>query len=553
MSSKNKRVLVTSGLPYSNGRLHVGHIAGAYLPADIYVRYLRLTGREVSFVCGSDDHGVAIMLTADKEGKTPAEVAQHYHRLQKADFEGLGIHFDVYGSTSQTKFHAKTSQNFFLKLFEKNCFEKKVTRQHYDETKQVFLPDRYVKGTCSFCDTPNQNGDQCENCGKVLDIETLKNPISVLSGKPASVRETTHWFLDLTQFQGAVERWLEKAEMRDTTKNYVRSLLSQGLVKRSMTRDISWGIPVPLDDPDAKGKVLYVWFDAPIGYISNTMQLCETRGENPEQYADWWKSPDTEIIHFIGEDNTIFHCVIWIAMLSAEGSFQLPKAVVVNQFLNIKFPDKEVEKISKSRGTAVWIGDYLAEGGNPDVLRYYLTAIAPEKARTVYKPEDLQLRNNTDLANTLGNFVNRVLSFTLKHVGNEVPAVDQSKIADADKSFVLRFEVTQLAVTGQISDYNFKNALELVMEFARECNRYVDEKAPWVTRKTDMETTKVTLCCGLNAIKLLGTLLAPFLPFAAAQINKALSIEDPKWADASRPLDPGTPIHSPGILFTKVE
>ncbi|MEZ4752319.1 MAG: class I tRNA ligase family protein, partial [Bdellovibrionota bacterium] len=328
---------------------------------------------------------------------------------------------------------------------------------------------------------------------------------------------------------------------------------AQGLVKRSMTRDISWGIPVPLDDPEAKGKVLYVWFDAPIGYISNTMQLCENRGQTAEEYVDWWKSPDTDIVHFIGEDNTIFHCVIWIAMLSAEGSFQLPKAVVVNQFLNIKFLDKEVEKISKSRGTAVWIGDYLAEGGNPDVLRYYLTAIAPEKARTVYKPEDLQLRNNTDLANTLGNFVNRVLSFTLKHVGNEVPSVDADKITDADKSFMLRFEATQLAVTGQISSFNFKNALELIMEFARECNRYVDEKAPWVTKKTDMETTKVTLSCGLNAIKLLGTLLGPFLPFAAEKINSALSIERPEWKDAARPLEPGTKLQSPGILFSKME
>ncbi|MCB0416986.1 MAG: methionine--tRNA ligase [Bdellovibrionales bacterium] len=553
MSSDKKRVLVTSGLPYSNGRLHVGHIAGAYLPADIYVRYLRLTGREVSFVCGSDDHGVAIMLTADKEGKTPAEVAEHYHKLQNADFEGLGIHFDVYGSTSQTKFHAKTSQDFFLKLFEKNYFEKKVTRQHYDESKQVFLPDRYVKGTCSFCGTPDQNGDQCENCGKVLDIDTLKDPISVLSGKPASVRETTHWFLDLTQFQGAVEKWLQHAEMRDTTKNYVKSLLAQGLVKRSMTRDISWGIPVPLDDPEAKGKVLYVWFDAPIGYISNTMQLCEARGQKPEQYTEWWKSPDTEIVHFIGEDNTIFHCVIWIAMLSAEGSFQLPKAVVVNQFLNIKFPDKEVEKISKSRGTAVWIGDYLAEGGNPDVLRYYLTAIAPEKARTVYKPEDLQLRNNTDLANTLGNFVNRILSFTLKHVGSQVPEIDSSLISAEDRKFADCLKSALANLTEQMNQFAFKSALETIMEFSRECNRYVDERAPWVTRKTDMERTKVTLVYSLNAIKLLGTVLTPFLPFAAEKINGCLSIQKPNWEDAAQPLKSGTEISAPGILFSKME
>lgn len=413
-----KRLLVTAALPYSNGRPHVGHVAGCYLAADTYVRYQRLTGRDVRFVCGSDDHGVAIVLSADREGKTPAEVAEYYGKIQKEDFESLGIHFDVYSSTSRNPYHAQTSQNFFLELYKKDYFEKKSTEQFYDPVKKQFLPDRFVKGVCGYCSTPDQNGDQCENCGKVLDSTTLLEAKSVLSGEPAVVRETVHWFLDLSRFSTVVEEWLDGATIREHTRNYVKGLLSSGLIQRSMTRDLSWGIPVPLDEPEAEGKVLYVWFDAPIGYISNTMELCAERDGDCQLYSKWWKDDECDILHFIGEDNTIFHCVIWIAMLSAEGSFRLPEGVIVNQFLNIQFPNKnEAEKISKSRGTAIWIGDYIRQGGNPDTLRYYLTAIAPEKSRAVYKPEDLVQRNNADLANTLGNFVNRIISFTKSIAG----------------------------------------------------------------------------------------------------------------------------------------
>jgi methionyl-tRNA synthetase len=550
-----KKLLVTAGLPYSNGRLHVGHIAGAYLPADIYVRYQKLTGRDVRYVCGSDDHGVAIMLSAQKEDKTPAAVAQHYNKLQQRDFESIGIDFDVYGSTSQTEFHAKCSQDFFLKLYERGDFEKQSSVQFYDEEREMFLPDRFVKGTCGYCNTEDQNGDQCENCGKVLDAETLKDARSVFSGQPATTRETVHWYLDLSRFEKEVTDWIESAHLREHTKSFVKGLLKTGLVKRSMTRDIDWGIPLPIDDEDAQGKVLYVWFDAPIGYISNTMALCKERDGDPEAYAEWWKSEDTEILHFVGEDNTIFHCVIWIAMLASEGSFQLPEGVIVNQFLNIQFPGKDQEKISKSRGTAIWIGDFIENGGNVDTLRYYLTAIAPEKARTVFKPEDLIQRNNSDLANTLGNFVNRIVSFTHKYCGPVIPDFDEGALQEVDTAFLASIGETHQLVSSALDEFGFKKALEHIMEFARGCNKYVDDKAPWVSRKTDMEATQLTLNCALQAIHYLGLVLKPFLPESA---KKLASITVPGgdergWGDSGVRLDSGAPLGESAILFQKLE
>ncbi len=550
-----KRVLITAALPYSNGRPHVGHIAGAYLPADIFVRYLRLRGVDTRFICGSDDHGVAIMLTAQKEGRTPAETALYYSQKQKASFDGMNIKFDVYGGTSRTPFHAKASQDFFTKIYEKGFFEKQSTRQFFDEQKQMFLPDRFVKGTCGYCGTLEQNGDQCENCGKMLDVDTLQNARSVVSNTPASIKESAHWFLDLSRFEKQVASWLKDATIREHTRNYVSGLLSTGLIKRAMTRDLTWGIPVPLSDPDAKGKVLYVWFDAPIGYISNTMELCEARGEKPQDYASWWKSDECEIFHFIGEDNTIFHCVIWIAMLTAEGSLKLPRGVIVNQFLNIQFPGQEQEKISKSRGTAVWIEDYLAEGSNPDVLRYYLTCIAPEKARTVYKPEDLIQRNNSELANILGNFVHRLVSFTHKYTGPKVPEFPAAKVTDIDRAFEQAMRSNHERVTAALDDFSFRAAMEAVMDFCREANKYLDVKAPWTTRKSDMETTQVTLAYGLRAVQYLAVVLAPFLPSTAAKIAKTMcfNTENLRWQDALRDLPAGSPLEKPEILFTKIE
>ncbi len=550
-----KKLLVTGALPYPNARPHVGHLGGCYLPADTFVRYKRLAGTEVRFICGSDDHGVAIMITAEKEGKTPAEISQHYNALQKSDFAKLGIEFDIYSGTSRSPSHVERSQEFFLNLHKQGLFEKQITRQFYDTARQTFLADRYVKGTCSFCSAKDQNSDQCENCGNMLDVDTLLDAYSTVSGQPASIEETTHWFIDLSKFADQVEGWLERADVRDHTRNYVKGLLATGLVKRSMTRDISWGVPVPLADPDAKNKVLYVWFDAPIGYVSFTEELCQQLDGSSATYSDWWKSDDTEFLHFIGEDNTIFHCVIWIAMLSAEHSYRLPKGVIVNQFVNFQKPGQEVEKISKSKGTAIFIGDYVDEGGNPDSLRYYMTCIAPEKSRSVYNPEDLKQKHNSDLANTLGNFVNRVVSFSLKHAGETVPAFDAGKLDDLDRQFSSALQKTYTEVTADLENYAFKGALEKIMEFARECNRYIDAQAPWVTRKTDLPKTIATLAQALNAIKFLGVVLLPFIPTSAGKILDIFQI-DPKtvtWQSAPEALPAGQAMNKPEILFAKIE
>lgn len=548
-----KRVLVTAALPYSNGRPHVGHLAGCYLPADTYVRYLRLKEIPVRFICGSDDHGVAIKMTAEKEGKSPAEVAAFYRAKQLEDFTACGISFDVYSGTSSSPYHVAESQNFFLSLHNKGYFEKQSSKQFYDTSRAMFLPDRYVQGTCAYCNTPDQNGDQCENCGKILDADHLEDARSVISGEPAEVRDTVHWFLDLSRFEKEVTAWLETAEIRDATRSYVTGLLSTGLVKRSMTRDIDWGIPVPLDDPEAADKVLYVWFDAPIGYVSFTQELCQQLDGSPDTYEDWWKSEDCDLVHFIGEDNTIFHCVIWIAMLQAEGSFSLPRSVVVNQFLNMKFPGKEETKISKSRGNAIWLGEYIADGGNPDSLRYYLTTIAPEKARTAYNPEDLRQKHNSDLGNTLGNFVNRIISFTLKYCGDTVPEIAPAAVTDIDAAFHREIEAVVAEVDALLARHSFKAALERSMEFARECNRYVDTKAPWQTRKTDMDVTTVSLKYALDAIHVLSVLLAPFLPQTAVKMQAAFGQQDLLWQDALRFPAAGTPLTKPDILFQRIE
>jgi methionyl-tRNA synthetase len=544
-----KRILVTAALPYSNGRPHVGHLAGCYLPADIFVRFQRLCGKEVKFICGSDDHGVAIKVSAEKEGMTPAEVAKHYNQLQKESFKKADIIFDIYSATSNNPTHVKQSQDFFLSMEQKGYFEKQVTKQFYDQTKDMFLPDRYVKGTCTYCNTPEQYGDQCENCGKLLDYEHLKDAVSTISNQPAIIKDSTHWYIDLSRSAKVVENWINTATLREHTRNYVKGLLGTGLVRRSMTRDLDWGIPVPLNDPDAKGKVLYVWFDAPIGYISFTEELTK------ETYKDWWTSDECDIYHFIGEDNTIFHCVIWIAMLSAEGSYKLPKGVLVNQYLNIEFPGKDAEKISKSRGNAIWIDDYFETGGESDTLRYYLTIIAPEKARSAYNPMDLIQRHNTDLANTLGNFVNRIISFSMKYFGEKVPALDNNILTDIDQNFLKKLDESIKTISNLYETFNFRSALENTIELARDCNRYVDEKAPWTARKTDLPGTQNTMVICLRAIYALGILINPVMPNASSKILKSFNIDSANisWDLLKKfPLD-NTPLTKPDILFNKIE
>jgi methionyl-tRNA synthetase len=555
----SQRILVTAGLPYSNGNLHVGHVAGCYLPADIFTRYKRSQGHEVRFICGSDDHGVAIQMAAEKEQTTPFELAKRYNHQQQKDFAGLNINFDMYGSTSQSPHHKTLCSQFFKKIYDKGLFEKKVTPQFYNEDTSSFLPDRYIKGTCGYCSTEHQNGDQCENCGKLLDVTSLKNPYTTTGSGKITVKETTHWFLDLAQFQKNVEEWMDKAQMRETTKNYVKSLIESGLVTRSMTRDLSWGVPVPLSDPEAKDKVLYVWFDAPIGYISNTQEMLELAKEkNPNQpfldLKDWWGSNDSSIYHFIGEDNTIFHCIIWVAMLSAEGSFHLPTGIIVNNFLNIKFPDSEVEKISKSKGRAVWIKDYLASGSNPDILRYYLTSIAPEKARTIYEEEDLVKKNNTDLANVLGNYVNRVTTFTHKYAESRVPALNEEKLDNFDNDFILSMKNCFKEATQHLEQGSTKMALHTIMDFVRDCNKYIDDKKPWATRQTDIELMNNALYYGLWAVKFIAVALHPFMPNTSQKILSGLNLKSElPWKDALTPLKSGDAIGQLEILFQKIE
>ena len=393
-----RRFLVTSGLPYSNGPLHVGHVAGAYLPADTYVRYLRARGDEVRFICGSDDNGVASLISARKEQRSVEELTADYNARQVEDFAGLGIEFDIFGGTHQPGFverHEQFSQQLFLAIHERGYFVKRATRQLYDAKAQQFLPDRYVKGTCYHdrvdgtpCRFDGAYGDQCESCGNAIDPMLLIDPVSTITHTRPEPRETTHWHLQLQRLEQPLREWLErqrdsKPAWRETVLNFVLGQIKNGLPERAMTRDLDWGVPVPLDDPDAAGKVLYVWFDAPIGYVSFTAELCQRETGDWQDYERWWKDPECKIVHFIGEDNTIFHALIWPAMLMAEGSFQLPWQVVANAFLNIKLPGKEEEKVSKSRGNAIWIEEYLKRF-DPDPLRYYLTAVAPENQRTAF-------------------------------------------------------------------------------------------------------------------------------------------------------------------------
>jgi methionyl-tRNA synthetase len=548
-----KKLLITAGLPYSNGHLHVGHIAGAYLPADIFKRFNCMLGKDVLFVCGSDDYGVPITLTAEREGKTPGEVAAFYNASQAEDFRGLGIHFDVYGSTSANPYHTQCAQEFFKSIHDKGYFSKESMRQFYDPQAGRFLQDRYVVGTCGYCGAPGQNSDQCEECGKVLDIDSLKDPRAVNTGTAAEIRESVHWFLDLRQFEAEVATWMETAQLRSHTKSYVSGLLSAGLVKRAMTRDLQWGVPVPLDDPDAKGKVLYVWFDAPIGYISNTMQWCAEQLGSTDAFASYWKSPETDIFHFIGEDNTIFHAIIWIAMLRLQGDYSLPTGVIVNQYLNFQTNGEEVSKMSKSRGTAVWIKQYLAEGGDPDSLRYYLTLVAPERARSVYNASDLIQRHNSDLSNTLGNLLSRVVAMSCKNVGALFPA--QTELTEKDKEHLAMIQTVSSQCFEQLEKYQFKTALESLIEFARSTNRFLDERKPWTARKDDPEDMKRSLWVALESLRFLSIALEPFIPFAAARMRSALGVDDTqlRWDFAARPSEAFSLKPLAEVLFARIE
>jgi len=559
----NQRYLVTSALPYANGRLHVGHIAGAYLPADTYVRYLRACGHEVRFICGSDDNGVASLISARKEQRPVEELTAHYNACQLADFKGLGIEFDIYGGTHQADYvaiHEKFSQDFFTTLHDKGYFRKAETKQLYDEQADQFLPDRYVKGKCYNCGHEEAYGDQCEQCGVAIDPIKLINPISTITGAKPVPRKTTHWYLKLHQFEDALSQWLESKRQgttdspawRQAVLNFTLGQVNQGLPERAMTRDIEWGVPVPLDDPDAVGKALYVWFDAPIGYVSFTSKLCEQLDGDWQQYQRWWKDPDCRIVHFIGEDNTVFHAMIWPAMLMAEGSYQLPWQVVANAFLNIKFPGQDEQKISKSRGAAIWIQQYL-QTFDPDPLRYYLTAIAPENQRSTFDIDDFITRNNGELLAALGNFINRTLTFADKYFDGKVPPL--GKCNDRDRRQFAAITEYIDKVTEQLDALHFKNAMAEVMSLARECNGYFEDKAPWKQRKQDPDACATAINICIQSVKTLTTLMAPFLPFSAHKCTGMLGLDaNPlPWADAATPIEEGHPLGDPVILFKKLD
>lgn len=564
-----RRFLVTGALPYSNSRLHVGHIAGAYLPADTYVRYLRARGDEVRFICGSDDNGVASLISARKEGRSVEELTADYNQRQAAAFEGLGIVFDIYGGTHQPDFvelHQKLSQAFFKVIHDKGYFVKKTTEQLYDAQADQFLPDRYVKGTCYHkgadgtpCEYPEAYGDQCEHCGNAIDPMLLVNPVSTITGTTPEPRKTTHWYLQLQKLEGTLREWLESKRQasddnpawRDTVLNFSLGQIKQGLPERAMTRDLEWGVPVPLDDPDAKGKALYVWFDAPIGYVSFTAKYCEQQEGDWKGYERWWKDPECRIVHFIGEDNTVFHALTWPAMLMAEGDYQLPWQVVANSFLNIKYPGEDEQKISKSRGNAVWIEEYLKEF-EPDPLRYYLTSIAPEKQRTAFDMDGFINANNAILSNTLGNFVNRTLTFAARYFEGKVPEV--GKRDEADRTQIAAIQSAAKRTTEHLESFRFRDAFEAVMELARQANAYFNEKAPWKQRKEDLASCGTTINVCIQTVKAVTVLMAPFLPYSAAKCVEMLKLDaDLSWDTATQELPAGHVLGEPVILFKKLE
>jgi len=580
-----RRFLVTAALPYSNGPLHVGHIAGAYLPPDIYVRYLRSKGDDVRFVCGSDDNGVAIEISARKENTTPAELSARYNRQHKADFAGLGIEFDIFGGTHQPDFvemHNRISQEFFKEIHDKGHFVKKTTEQLYDAKAKQFLPDRYVTGICyhrmpdgSLCGSSSATGDQCEHCGNSIEPLLLVNPISTITRTKPERRKTTHWYLQLDKFQGMLTDWfsLVSLDWRPIVTNFATGSIKTGLPERAMTRDLSWGVPVPLEDPDAMDKVLYVWFDAPIGYVSFTAELCRQRDGDWRRYREWWQNPDCKIMHFIGEDNIVFHALTWPAMLlgtqftakeilsrgstytppKEHGHYQLPSNVVANAFLNIKFPGKDEEKISKSRGTAIWIQDYL-KGFDPDPLRYYLTINAPEAQRTSWSFADFIERNNTELIATLGNFVNRWQKIVTAEFARKVPDADRAEQLEAELLEKIRALPDQ--VGEDIEATRFKSALGRIMDGFRACNRYIDTREPWKTRKTDLPLCGATINTCIQAVRTLGVLLGPFLPFAAEKIRATLNVPQEQWTwpHAAEPLPVGHALGpTPEVLFRKLD
>jgi len=536
-----KRYLITSALPYANGPLHIGHLAGVYVPSDIYTRYLRMKGVDVISVCGSDEHGVPITLKARNEGITPQEVVDRYHELNKKAFKDFGIAFDIYSRTSN-KVHYETASEFFLNLYNKGEFTEKTSEQYYDEEAGCFLADRYITGTCPYCGNENAYGDQCEKCGTSLSPNDLINPHSTISGSKPVLRETLHWYLPLDKYEGWLKKWIleEHKEWKTNVYGQCKSWIDQGLQPRAVSRDLDWGIPVPVEG--AKGKVLYVWFDAPIGYISATKEL------TPD-WEKYWKDPDTRMIHFIGKDNIVFHCIIFPAMLKAEGSFILPDNVPANEFLNL-----ENDKISTSRNWAVWLHEYLEDfPGKQDVLRYTLCSNAPETKDNDFTWKDFQARNNNELVAILGNFVNRTLVLTNNYYGGKVP--ERGIIDENDNSVLAEISSIKKNVENSIDNFRFREALKEGMNLARLGNKYLADAEPWKIIKTAPERVKTIMNVSLQITANLTIVLEPFLPFSMDKLRKWIDIEKLPWNDAGRDdlLNPGHLIKNPGLLFEKIE
>ena len=542
MEKKFKRTTVTSALPYANGPVHIGHLAGVYVPADIYVRYLRLKKEDVLFIGGSDEHGVPITIRAKKEGITPQDVVDRYHKIIKDSFEEFGISFDVYGRTT-SEVHCETASEFFRTLYDKGEFVEKTSMQYYDEEAHTFLADRYITGECPHCHAEGAYGDQCEKCGTSLSPTDLINPKSAISGSKPVMRETKHWYLPLDKHEAWLRQWIleDHKEWRNNVYGQCKSWLDMGLQPRAVSRDLDWGIPVPVEG--AEGKVLYVWFDAPIGYISNTKELL------PDSWEKWWKDPETRLVHFIGKDNIVFHCIVFPAMLKAEGSYILPDNVPSNEFLNL-----EGDKISTSRNWAVWLHEYLRDfPGKQDVLRYVLTANAPETKDNDFTWKDFQARNNNELVAVYGNFVNRALQLTQKYYDGVVPVCGE--LTEYDRQTLDEFKDVKAKVEELLDVFKFRDAQKEAMNLARIGNKYIADSEPWKVVKNDPERVKTVIYISLQLTANLAIAFEPFLPFSSEKLRKMLNMESFEWDRLGRTdlLVPGHQLAKPELLFEKIE
>ena len=543
-----KRTLITAALPYANGPVHIGHLAGVYVPADIYARYLRLKGQEVLFVCGSDEHGVPVTIRARKEGITTQQVVDRYHELIKRSFADFGISFNIYSRTTSA-IHHQFASDYFRKLYDEGKFVEQTTEQFYDPETGHFLTDRNIRGECPHCHSLGAYGDQCEKCGSTLSPEELINPYNAETGNPLVKKPTSHWYLPLDQYQQWLEQWIleEHKEWRPNVYGQCKSWLDGGLRPRAVTRDLDWGIPVPVEG--AEGKVLYVWFDAPIGYISNTKELCDAQPEKYGKWETWWKDSSTRLIHFIGKDNIVFHCIVFPAMLKADGSYILPDNVPSNEFLNL-----EGDKISTSRNWAVWLNEYLDDfPGKQDVLRYVLTANAPETKDNDFTWADFQARNNNELVAIYGNFINRALVLTGKYFDGKVPA--QGELTDYDRQTIDEFCNVKVELERLLNDFRFRDAQKEAMNLARIGNKYLADTEPWKLAKTDLARTATILNVSLQIAANLAIAFEPFLPFSSAKLREMLGLESFSWENLGRTdlLAEGHALGEVSLLFEKID